>query len=181
MRKRFPLLALLAATCVAAPADSLKATFGGGVLGIPWGATLTSVVGIYPQGDHVFAVTPGCRAYWVKDGQQFLGIPREGKGVLFGMDSQNHVAIAAVAFAFERRVELHGTLISLFGVPTTASQSGGMTRYGWRSPDGMTASVTEFGEGTQRIIWLTVSVPGYKAEKQACLGEPAANNRSRGP
>jgi hypothetical protein len=181
MRKRLFMLTLLAATCGAAPADSLKATFGGGVLGIPWGATLTNVAGIYPEGDHVFAVTPGCRAYWVKDGQQFLGIPREGKGVLFGMDSQNHVAIAAIAFDFDRRAELHGTLISLFGAPMLATQSGGMTRYGWRSSEGMTASVTEFGEGTQRIIWLTVSVSGYKAEKQACLGEPAANNRWRGP
>jgi hypothetical protein len=181
MRKRFLLLTLLSATCVADPADPLKATFGGGVLGIPWGATLVSVVGTYPQGDHVFAVTPGCRAYWVKDGQQFLGIPREGKGVLFGMDRQNHLAIASVAFDFERRAELHGTLISLFGAPTVASQSGEMTRYGWRSPEGMRVSVTEFGEGTQRIIWLTVSVPGYKAEKDACWGESAANNRSRGP
>ena len=181
MRDGFLPLLLLTTTCIAAPADSLKATFGGGVLGIPWGATLASVVGTYPQGDHVFAVTPGCRAYWVKEGQQFLGIPRDGKGVLFGMDRENHVAIASVAFDFERKAQLHGTLISLFGAPAVATQSGGITRYGWRSPEGMTASVTEFGEGTQRIIWLTVSVPGYRAEKDACWGQPAANNRSRGP
>jgi hypothetical protein len=168
MRKPVFLLVLLTATCFAASADSLKTTFGRGVLGIPWGATLTSVVGTYPQGDHVFAVTPGCRAYWVKDGQQFLGIPREGKGVLYGLDRQNHVAIAAVAFDFERKEELRTTLTSLFGAPMVATRSDEKTQYGWRSPEGMIASVTEFGEGPQRIVWLSVSIPGYKAVKDGC-------------
>jgi hypothetical protein len=181
MRKRFFVFFLLVATCVAAPADLVKATFGGGVLGIPWGATLASVVGTYPQGDHMFAVTPGCRAYWVKEGQEFLGIPRDGKGVLYGMDKENHVAIVSVAFDFERKAELHSTLISLLGPPPFATQSVGITRYGWRSLEGMSASVAEFGEGTQRIVWLTVAVPGYRPEREVCGGQPAANNRSRGP
>src|SRR5207302_567740 len=68
MRDGFLPLFLLTTTCIAAPADSLKATFGGGVLGIPWGATLASVVGTYPQGDHVFAVTPGCREHVIQGG-----------------------------------------------------------------------------------------------------------------
>jgi hypothetical protein len=126
------------------------------------------LVAVYPQGDHVFAVTPGCRAYWVKDGQEFLGIPRDGGGVLFGLDKQNRVAVAAVAFDFERKEELHTTLISLFGVPMFSNRTAEKTRYAWRSPEGMTASVTEFGEGTQRIVWLTVSVPGYKSQKDGC-------------
>ena len=168
MRKPVFLLALLTATCFAASVESLKTTFGGGVLGIPWGATLTSVVGTYPQGDHMFAVTPGCRAYWVKDGQQFLGIPREGRGVLYGLDRQNRVATAAVAFDFERKDELRTTLTSLFGTPMAATSSAEKTQYGWRSPEGMIASVTEFGEGAQRIVWLSISVPGYKPVKDGC-------------
>src|SRR5207253_10730641 len=98
MRDGFLPLFLLTTTCIAAPADSLKATFGGGVLGIPWGATLASVLGPYPQGDHVFAGTPAWRAHWVKERQQFLGIPRDGKGVLLGMARWHHVPMASVAF-----------------------------------------------------------------------------------
>ena len=168
MLKRSFLLLVLSGSCFAASPDPVKATFGGGILGNPWGSSLTAVIGVYSQGDHLPAVTPGCRAYLVKDGQEFLGIPRQGRGVLFGFDRQNHVAIASVAFDFERRAELHSTLISLFGVPMVSSNSGEKTQYGWRSPDGMTASVTEFGEGPQRMVWLSVSVPGYKAVKDGC-------------
>lgn len=104
----------------------------------------------------------------MKDGQQFLGIPREGKGVLFGLDRQNHVAIAAIAFDFERKEELRMMLTSLFGTPVVATSSAEKTQYGWRSPNGMRASVTEFGEAAQRIVWLSVAVPGYKAVKDGC-------------
>lgn len=168
MLTRLFLSLLLSVACAAASASTLKDTFGPGIFGIPWGTSLTNLVGVYPQGDHVFAVTPGCRAYWVKDGQQLLGIPREGKGVLFGFDKQNHVAIAAVAFDFERKDELRTTLTSLFGIPKERTRSGPMTQYYWRSSEGMYASVTEFGEGPQRIIWLSISVPGYREAKEAC-------------
>src|SRR5579862_5748189 len=73
MRRRFCLLMSLLAVCATGLAGTVKGSFGQGVLGIAWGTSLTSVVGVYPQGDHVFAVTPGCRAYWVKEGQPFLG------------------------------------------------------------------------------------------------------------
>src|SRR5580704_5156672 len=96
-------LLLLMSMAPTVKAGSVQDTFGSGVLGVLWGTSLTDVAGVYPQGDHVFAVTPGCRAYWVKDGQMFLGIPRERSGVLFGFDKQNHVAIASVAFEFERK------------------------------------------------------------------------------
>jgi hypothetical protein len=168
MRKHFILLVLLVATALSAHAASLKATFGSGILGVPWGSSLTDVVGMYPQGDHVFAVTPGCRAYWVKDGQTFLGIRREGHGALFAFDKTNHVGSAVVAFDFERKDELRTMLTSLFGTPIFPAQSGGKFQYGWRSSDGMNATVTEFGEGTQRIVWLSVFAPGYTSAKDGC-------------
>ena len=149
-------------------AGSLKESFGGGVLGVPWGTTLTQVVGIYPQGDNLFALTPGCRAYWVKDGQPFLGIPRERSDVLFGFDKQDRVAIAAVAFEYERRDELHSMLISLLGAPTEYTSSSAKRQYGWRSSDGMPVWVTVFGQGSQQIVWLAVAVPGYRAIKDGC-------------
>jgi len=167
MRRRVFILAALAAVAVCASAASLNATFGGGVLGVPWGTSLTNVVGIYPQGDHLFAVTPGCRAYWVKDGQTFLGVPRDGHGVLFALDQNNRVGAAAIAFDYERKDELRTVLSSLLGAPMNSTRSSGTLRYDWRSSDGMAVSVTEFGEGTQSIVWLVVATPDYKNVKDA--------------
>jgi hypothetical protein len=167
VRKRV-FIAALVTTAICASAASLNATFGGGILGVPWGTPLTDVVGIYPQGDHVFAVTPGCRAYWVKDGQTFLGVPRDGHGVLFALDKNNRVGAASIAFDYERKDELPAVLSSLFGAPINPTHSSGRFQYGWRSPDGMTAFVNEFGEGTQRIVWLSVATPGYKSVKDGC-------------
>ncbi len=168
MRKRLFVLAALAVNTICASAANLNATFGGGILGVPWGTPLTNVVGIYPQGDHVFAVTPGCRAYWVKDGQTFLGVPRDGHGVLFAFDQNNRVGAASIAFDYERKDELQGVLTSMFGAPVSSARSSGRFHYGWRSSDGMAAYVTEFGEGTQRIVWLSVTTPGYKSVKDGC-------------
>ena len=164
---RFAAVLLLCGTCQSADADTLKEVFGRGVLGVPWGASLTDVVGTYAQGDHVFAVTPGCRAYWVKDGQTFLAVPRERNGVLFGFDKHNRVAIVTVAFPFERKDELRATLTSVFGLPAVANGNS-PAQYYWRSLEGMSASVTEFGEADQRIVWLTITTPGYTSDKQAC-------------
>ena len=168
MRNKLLILSLLFATAVSVHAASLKATFEGGILGVPWGSSLTDVVAVYPQGDHVFAITPGCRAYWVKDGQSFLGVPREGHGVLFAFDKANRVGSVAIAFDFERKDELRTMLTSLLGTPIFPPQTGGKFQYGWRSSDGMTAAVTEFGEGNQRMVWLSVSTPGYKSARDGC-------------
>jgi len=152
-------LALLPSLCGGGPAYE---TFRSGILGVPWGATLDDVVGVYPNGDHVFAVTPGHRAYWVKDGQPFLSVPRERNGVLYGFDENNRVAIVAVAFEFERKVELRNVLTSLLGPPRLAPPSGQKVQYGWQPEAGMAVSVTEFGLPHQQIIWLVVRAPGYK-------------------
>jgi hypothetical protein len=159
---------LLLGIATTASAGPLKESFGRGVLGIPWGTSLTGVVAVYPQGDNMFALTQGCRAYWVKDGQIFLGVPRESSGVLFAFDKSNHVSSVEVAFPFERKEEIRGTLISLLGTPATRILPIGATQYSWRSPDGFAAVVTEFGEGTQRIIWLSIAAPGY-APAQKCF------------
>jgi hypothetical protein len=129
MFKRIFILAALVITAVGARAADLNATFGGGLLGVPWGTPLTNVVGIYPQGDHLFAMTPGCRAYWVKDGQPFLGIPREGHGVLYAFDKNNRVGAASIAFDYERKDELQALLSSLFGTPNIPSHSIGRVQY----------------------------------------------------
>jgi hypothetical protein len=152
-------LALLPSLCGGGPAYE---TFRSGILGVPWGATLDDVVGLYPNGDHVFAVTPGHRAYWVKDRQPFLSVPRERNGVLYGFDENNRVAIVAVAFEFERKVELRNVLTSLLGPPRSAATSAQHAEYRWQPEAGMAVTVTEFGLPHQQIVWLVVHAPGYK-------------------
>jgi hypothetical protein len=167
MASRVLAVILLAALATTAAAGKVETAFGAGVLGVPWGTTLTDLVGTFPQGDHMFAVTPGCRAYWVREGQSLLGIPRERNGVLFGLDKNNRVAIVAVAFSYDRREELRNTLASLLGAPSQPPKRSAKATYGWRSPHGMAASVTEFGEADQQIVWLTVALSGQRSQKEA--------------
>jgi hypothetical protein len=168
MVRRIILGMLLIASPTVGLANSLLETFQHGVLGVPWGTTLDQLVGIYPEGDHTFAVTPGCRAYWVKDAQIFLGIPRERSGVLYGLDENNRVAVAAVAFQFERKVQLRGTLISMLGQPTRQYSRGERTAYGWGREGEMVVWVTEFGKPHQQIVWLTIQTAGYKQPTELC-------------
>jgi hypothetical protein len=168
MFRRLVLLVTVACLPAVCAGGSVLETFRQGILGVPWGASLDRLVSTYPQGDHVFAVTPGCRAYWVKDGQMFLGIPRERNGVIYGLDEHNRVAIAAVAFEFERKLELRNVLTSLFGVPIMRRRSDEMTTYQWKADEGMSVGVREFGQANQQIIWLSVQAPGYKGEGEKC-------------
>lgn len=161
-------LLILLVMATGAAADPLKDTFGNGVLGVAWGAKLTEVVGLFPNGDHVYAVTPGCRAYWVKDGLTVLGVPRERNGALFGFDENNRVAVVAIAFPFERKDELRTTLTMLLGQRIVHEEGNTASYGGWPSRDGWQAQVTEFGDADQRIIWLTIALPGYKSQKEAC-------------
>ena len=160
------LLVLVVWTPASGYSGNLYQAFQGGVLGIAWNTTLSGVVGTFPDGDHVFAATPGERAYWVKDGQSFLGVSRERNGVLFGLDKANHVVVAAVAYPYERSAERKSTLISMFGAPTSTSSADGRTRYGWQADSGISAAVTEFGLSDQRMIWLVVNGPGYSQPTQ---------------
>jgi len=138
-------------------AGGIYDTFRGGVLGVPWGATLDTVSGIYPDGDHVFSTTPGERGYWVKDGAPFLDVPRPANGVLFGFNETNHVSKVAVGFAFERALELRNRLTTLFGVPTSKRVGERKTVYFWKADNGIECAVWEMGEAHQQIVWLVVS------------------------
>jgi hypothetical protein len=138
-------------------ASPLDDALRGGVLGVPWGTTLDQLVSIYPNGDHLFATTPGCRAYWVKDGQTYLSVPRARSGVLYALDEKNAVIGAVVAFEFERQLELRSVLTGMFGPPIVKSESG------------MKVVVTEFGQGQQRIVWLAIYSAGYKASSEGCF------------
>jgi hypothetical protein len=155
------MLLLLAPLSEAGP---VYETFRSGILGIPWGATLDHVIGVYPDGDNVFATTPGHRAYFVKDGATFLGVPRERQGVVYGFDAEDKLGIVAIAFAYERKEELRGALISLFGPPRYSADphDARVRRYLWTSDEGMRAQIEELGAAQKTIVWLVVAAPNYK-------------------
>lgn len=156
-------VSMASAACEAGPTYD---TFRAGVFGIPWGTSLDELVGIFPAGDHMFAVTPGHRAYWVKEGQPFLGVPREHSGVLYALDEHNRVYSVAVAFEFERKIELKNALTFLLGPPTNVPPAEQRTQYGWRKDGGISIGVTEFGLPHQQIIWLVVAASApYPAAK----------------
>jgi hypothetical protein len=166
-------LSLLVALCltpITGEAGALYDTFRGGILGIPWNATLDRVIGAYPDGDNVFATTPGHRAYFVKDGGTFLGVPRDRQGVHFGFDADNKLGVVAISYAYERKEELRGALISLLGAPV---QTGRDRRYPntviyvWPSDNGVRAQLWELGEGPRAIVWLVVAAPGYRNDVNA--------------
>jgi hypothetical protein len=147
---------LLVGLSAASHAGPIHDTFRGGVLGVPWGTPLDVLTGTYPNGDHMFAVTPGHRAYWVKEGTPFLSVPRPTNGVLYGLDENNRVSVVAIAFEFERALELRNTLTSLFGVPISMPSKGKSTSYGWKADNGIAVVVTEMGDAHQQIVWLVV-------------------------
>lgn len=158
-------ITLLTLPALGSPADPFE-TLREGVLGVPWGATLDDVVALYPNGDHVFATTSGHRAYWVKEGQTFLGIPRERNGVLYGMNENNRLVVVAVAFEYEYKEQLLQTLVSLFGLPDKDVGKDSIS-YAWES-NGRLVGVREFGKPHQRIVWLSIAAPGYENRKEKC-------------
>jgi hypothetical protein len=168
MRAVVPLAALLLVPTLSDAGPPYE-TFRGGVLGVPWGATLDRVISVYPDGDNVFATTPGHRSYWVRDGATFLGVPRDRQGVQFGFDTENKLGIVAVAYAYERKEELRGVLTSLLGPPREVRDPRfpKITRYLWPPDNGMRVHVVELGEAQKTIVWLVVASPGYKNDSHA--------------
>jgi len=150
---------------VICPADGVAETFGSGVLGIPWGATLDQLTGVYPDGDNVFATSPGHRAYWVRDGADFLGVPREHQGVLYGLNSLDHVVTATVAFPFDRKEQVRSTLWMVLGQPRCAAETPTTTSCQWTIDPHISVVLREFSEPRHAIIWVAVYGPGYKREQ----------------
>jgi hypothetical protein len=91
-------------------------------------------------------------------------VPRDRQGVQFGFDAENKLGVAAIAFAYDRKEELRGTLISLWGAPKQVHdpRNPNAVIYLWPSDNGIRARLDELGEGAKTIVWLAVFAPGYK-------------------
>ena len=108
-------LLALVLCCPVAHAGPIADRFASGVLGMQWGSSLDSLVGVLPQGDHIYGTSPGNRAYVVKDDQDFLGVARRGHNVVYWFDEDDRVESVTLSFPYERKDELMGALISLSG------------------------------------------------------------------
>ena len=110
-------LLALVLCCPVALAGPIADRFASDVLGMQWGSSIDSVVGVLPQGDHVYGTSRGNRGYLVKDDQEFLGVARRGHNIVYWFDENDRLESVTLSFPHERKYELMGALISLCGHP----------------------------------------------------------------
>ena len=144
-------------------AGAIADQFRAGLNGVAWDTSLESLVGMFPQGEHVFSTTPGQRAYWVRDSSEFLGVTRQGQGILYGLDENNRLLSLAIGFDYARKEELLGALLSRFGEFQRTGVKGAQTYYGWKLDEKVSLSLWMSTEPKYGIMWLALHGPNYKA------------------
>lgn len=150
-------LLTLVLCCPAAHAGPIADRFASGVLGMQWGSSLDSLVGVLPQGDHVYATSPGNRGYLVKDDQDFLGVARRGHNIVYWFDENDRVESVTLSFPYERKDELMGALLSLCGHAGRRVTRGRSHLNVWGDDYGILISLKTTIEAQNGIAWLQIS------------------------
>jgi hypothetical protein len=148
-------LLVLSLAAKVAFAGAIADQFSSGYGGVPWGMTLNSLVGLLPGGDHYFSIASG-RIYSLRNSDPLFGVPRENMRVQYYLGADNGVEGIAVAVPYERREQLLGVLIGLFGAyARTASQPSAII-YTWRPDHDIIMNVRASREPTNGILefWL---------------------------
>jgi hypothetical protein len=151
------------AVCAAAIADQ----FGSGYGGVKWGTSVASLVGMLPGGDHFFSAPPGERAYMVRNDDMLFGVPRDGMRIQYYFGDDNGVDWIAMGIPYERREQLLGSLVSLFGSYAVTRTEGVAIRYVWPTDHGITMSVRASRDPTNGILEFWVARPSPKAVRQS--------------
>jgi len=112
-------------------AGSIADQFGSGYGGVTWGLALGQLVGMIPGGDHYFSSAPGRREYSVRNDEAFLGVPRVGTRIQYGLGLDGGVESIAMGFPYERREDLLGALYSQFGRTSRVDEVGTALIYRW--------------------------------------------------
>jgi hypothetical protein len=154
---RYFIIVLLGLSSADCWGGSISDQFAGGYNGVAWGTSLTNLVGMLPTGQHVFATTPGERLYMVPSAEPLLGVPRDGMAVEYGLDKDDRVSVVAVKFAYERRDQLLGALISQFGAFSGKGIKGTTTWYAWPNDRGLSMSVYVSTSPLFGILELVIS------------------------
>jgi hypothetical protein len=147
--------------CRVAGAGPIADQFQGGFNGATWASSIDSLVGMFPPGEHVFATTPGGRAYWIKDQTPLLNVPRDGQSILFGFNEQDLLESITLGFAFDRKEQVLGTLISAFGAATSSGFKGTKSFNCWKPDAKIALCFWASKEAKHGISWLTIYGPNY--------------------
>jgi hypothetical protein len=176
---RFILVSLLLVLSNAAVSGPISEQFRGGVNGAAWGASIDDVVGMFPPGDHVFANTRGERAYWVKDGLSFLNVPRDGQGTLFGFNESDVLSSVTLGFQYERKDQVLGALISVFGAPDRTGTQGTKNFSCWKADAKIDVCFWVTRQAKHGISWLSVYGSNYVWRRKAEMPSNTSLERTR--
>jgi hypothetical protein len=136
----------------------VAAQFNSGYEGITWGTSLDSLVGVLPGGEHHFSTSPGQRVYIVRNDEPLFGVPRQGMSVAYYMGKGNVVDYIGITVPYERRDQLLGVLLSLFGPYTRTAVNQGMAAiYSWPIDNGITMAVKASANPTNGILEFGVA------------------------
>jgi hypothetical protein len=159
--KNLSLLLLSMLVPSAASAGPIADQFHGGFNGAAWGSSIDNLVSMFPPGDHVFAATPGERAYWIKDPVPLLDVPRDGQGILFGFNELDALESITVGFSHDRKEQVLGALISAFGAFDSAGTRGTKTFHCWKRDAKIALCFWASKESKHGIAWVTIYGPNY--------------------
>jgi hypothetical protein len=123
MLRVLPVLILGIMPTAAVWAGPIAAQFGSGCGRVPWGMSLTELVGMMPAGDHYFSAVPGNHVYIVKNDDPLLGVPRTGMTVQYVTGRNDGVATIGLGVPYERREQLLAALIAQFGQPAVTNDT----------------------------------------------------------
>jgi fluoride ion exporter CrcB/FEX len=154
---RIAQLLILTLFATASWSGPIASQFSSGHDGIPWGATLANVVGIFPSGQHYFATTTGGREYSLFSDVAFLGVPRIGMETQYGFDKDNRLYIVGINIPYEYREQLLGTLIASFGTYSSRSLDGTTLLYSWPKDHGLTLTVRTSQNPEFGILQVVIS------------------------
>ncbi len=134
----------------------IAARFESGYEGIAWGTSLTNLVGIYPDGEHYFSTAPGERCYMVQNAYPLFDVPRPGTRIQYHLGKEGGVEEVAIGVPYERRDQLLGTLLSLFGSYSAPRTVGNAVIYQWPRDNHIAISVRASKNPTNGILefWI---------------------------
>jgi hypothetical protein len=155
---RANLVLMLGLLAPLAHGGAIATQFSSGYGGVYWGTSLDSLVGVLPGGEHHFSTSPGERAYIVKNSDPFFGVPRSGMNIVYHMGKGDVVEGIEIAFPYERRDQLLGVLLSLFGAYTQMVVNQGLAViYRWPHDNGITVTVRTSTNPTNGILEFGVA------------------------
>jgi hypothetical protein len=149
----FCVLALVPTIGVAGP---IAEQFAGGWGGISFGTPLAALMGTLPEGDQYFSTAPGGRDYTIRSDEPILGVPRNGMRVRFHLDAQGTVGQIGITVPYERRDQLLGVMLSLFG-PYRTQVIGISTHYSWPVDRGVQVAVRSSTNPANGILELAIT------------------------